>query len=136
MTSASSVAAHVDHMSLFSPVEAAAPVTPAHVGRYRSKYQSSSSGSGSTHFTPDSDLSSIQTPPFHLNDSSLVISKPGIVSSQYVVKTVETMMFDSYTQVSEECQDSGKGRFGLPYALIKVGIYTPELISVSVFIFI
>ena len=111
-------------MSLFSPVEAAAPSAPATAGYYRSKYQSSSSdsGSGFTHFTPDSDLSSIHTPPHQLDESSQTFSRPGILSSQYVVKTVEKMMFDSYTQVSEEYQDSGKGRFGLPYPLIKVGI--------------
>ena len=108
-------------MSLFSPAEAAAPVSPASNIRFRSKYQSSSSSADSSSFTKDSNLSSLGTPPYQVDGSSIVVSTPGIVASQYTIKSVEKMVFDSYTQVSDENQDSGKGRFGLPYALTKVG---------------
>ena len=73
---------------------------------------SNDGGAGSV--TRSSDLSTMTTPRYQVDamtDSPL---------QGYSVKTVVVLVKDSYTQVSAECQDSGFGRFGMPYELSKV----------------
>ena len=121
-----------DHLSTFirekmqsfpSPTRFWNPQLESAISNSRGWNNSSTSG-GSKSDTRSSDLSTMTTPRYQVDHT---IDTP---FQGYSVKTVTVLVKDGYTQVSAECQDSGFGRFGMPYELSKVTLFYNYSVSI------
>ena len=116
-----------DHVSIFSPEDAQPAISkpskfwdaglngaPFGSKDWSIPSTSVSTGHDSTATTESSALSTMTTPRYQVD---FTIDNP---LQGYTTKTVVSLVKDCYTQVSTDHQDSGFGRFGMPYELSKV----------------
>ena len=89
------------------------------------KYGVSTDATSSTHVGSNGagtgTLSSLSNPPHPYSPS--VTSSTGRAVT-YVIRRMTALVRDSYTQVTEEQQDSGSGNFGIPYEVTRVSVFS------------